>query len=109
MDTDRLSSIASLQRDLMKGGWKLLKKGGTMVYSTCSLTIGQNEANVAWFLTHYPEAKLASIPSYGITKATMKKQANEALQDEIEKYCLRFDPIQSRTSGFFLAKFIKEK
>lgn len=108
MDPDRISTVAKLQCDLMKQGWHMLKKGGTMVYSTCSLSIRQNEENVAWFLTEFKDATLASIPNYGINKATIKKQANAELQKVIDENCLRFDPIQSRTSGFFLAKFIKE-
>lgn len=108
MDPDRISTVAKLQCDLMKQGWNMLKKGGTMVYSTCSLSIRQNEENVAWFLNEFKDAKLTLIPNFNIKKATIKKQSNHELQPEIEKYCLRFDPIQSNTSGFFLAKFIKE-
>lgn len=109
MDPNRISSIAQLQRDLMKQGWQMLKKGGTMVYSTCSLSIRQNEENVAWFLNQFQEdAKLASIPNFSIKKATIKQQSDLEKQSDIEKYCLRFDPIQSRTSGFFVAKFIKK-
>lgn len=108
MDPDRISTVAKLQCDLMKQGWHMLKKGGTMVYSTCSLSIRQNEENVAWFLIEFKDATLASIPNYDINKATIKKQANAELQKVIDENCLRFDPIQSRTSGFFLAKFIKE-
>ncbi|GAA5800496.1 hypothetical protein HPULCUR_005927 [Helicostylum pulchrum] len=33
MDSNRILNITQLQRDLMKQGWKMLKPGGTMVYS----------------------------------------------------------------------------
>lgn len=92
----------------MKQGWKMLKKGGIMVYSTCSLTIQQNEENVAWFLNEFKDAKLSKIPDYKIQAAPIKKQALiEDLQKDIEAFCVRFDPIKSNTSGFFLARFIK--
>lgn len=109
MDPDRISTVAKLQCELMRQGWHLLKKGGVMVYSTCSLSIRQNEENVAWFLNEFKDAKLSCIPNFNIKKATIKQQQSyPELQQVIQDNCLRFDPIQSRTSGFFLAKFIKE-
>lgn len=107
MDPNRILTITQLQRDLMKQGWKMLRQGGTMVYSTCSLSIRQNEENVAWFLNEFKEAQLTYIPDFNISKATIKQQSDVERQSVIEKYCLRFDPIQSRTSGFFVARFIK--
>lgn len=93
----------------MAQGWKMLKNGGTMVYSTCSLSIRQNEDNVAWFLGKFPEAKLTKIPDFGISPATIKQQhIDTELQQQIEEFCLRFDPMTSRTSGFFVVRFTKE-
>lgn len=109
MDPNRISTIVELQRNLMAQGWKMLKNGGTMVYSTCSLSIRQNEDNVAWFLGKFPEAKLTKIPDFGIPPATIKQQhIDTELQQQIEEFCLRFDPMTSRTSGFFVARFTKE-
>lgn len=109
MDLNRLSSITELQRNLMKQGWRMLKKGGIMVYSTCSLTISQNEENTAWFLTEHPDAQIEKIPNYDIQPSPIKKQnINHKLQDALEEHCVRFDPIASCTSGFFLVKFVKK-
>lgn len=88
----------------------MLKYGGIMVYSTCSLSIKQNEENVAWFLKEFKkEAQLEQIPEFNIKPAPIKKvpDIQEQLQIEIETYCIRFDPISSRTSGFFVARFKK--
>ena len=35
-------------------GVSLLKPGGTLVYSTCTITMGENEEQVAWILNKYP-------------------------------------------------------
>ncbi|CAO3591646.1 unnamed protein product [Absidia cylindrospora] len=111
MDTTRLSTICQLQRDLMEQGWSLLRKDGYMVYSTCSLTIKQNEENVAWFLKQHPEAHLEKVPlvdNLGIELADIKRATDhDEIQTLMEKYCIRFDPLISRTSGFFLARFRK--
>jgi 16S rRNA C967 or C1407 C5-methylase (RsmB/RsmF family) len=95
----------------MTQGWTLLRKKGIMVYSTCSLTIKQNEENVAWFLQQHPEAELETIPlvsHLGIPLAEIKRTHHDQhIQTLMDKYCVRFDPLISRTSGFFLARFRK--
>jgi 16S rRNA C967 or C1407 C5-methylase (RsmB/RsmF family) len=80
-----------------------------MVYSTCSLTIQQNEENVAWFLNENNDSQLVKIPENNIKPAEIKQQTLVTeLQKDIEEHCVRFDPIESSTSGFFLARFIKK-
>ncbi|XP_066330504.1 uncharacterized protein [Miscanthus floridulus] len=82
---------------LLTNGFKLLKTGGSLVYSTCSLTVAQNESVVQQFLSTHPSADLQKIDladtwpcrSGGIPKT------------------LRFDPAVSQTSGLFVAKFSK--
>ena len=36
----------------------MLKPGGTLVFSTCTLLPEENEAQVAWALTTFPELML---------------------------------------------------
>lgn len=120
MDKDRLRDICQLQRNLMANAWSLLADDGLMVYSTCSLSIKQNEENVAWFLHVYAkEAILESIPCISdidIKSAPIKRgwqvpdlqESNRAnIELAIESNCIRFDPIVSSTSGFFVALFRK--
>ncbi|KAI8384614.1 S-adenosyl-L-methionine-dependent methyltransferase [Radiomyces spectabilis] len=111
MDPNRIRTICELQRNLMKQGWSMLKENGIMVYSTCSLTIKQNEENVAWFLSQHKNAVLETIPcveSLDIRLAAIKHVTQEAdIQDRINKHCVRFDPFISKTSGFFVARFRK--
>lgn len=45
---------------------QLLKPGGYMVYSTCSILCEENECVIAWILETYPEMELVlSTPSFG--------------------------------------------
>ncbi|CAI7929113.1 unnamed protein product, partial [Closterium sp. NIES-54] len=53
LDPQRLNSLSALQRSLLETGFLLLKPGGRLVYSTCSLTITQNEDVVRWFLDRH--------------------------------------------------------
>ncbi|KAF7729681.1 hypothetical protein EC973_004054 [Apophysomyces ossiformis] len=69
-------SMSSVQRNLMKQGWSKLKEDGIMVYSTCSLTVSQNEENVSWFLEHHKDAVLEKVPlieKLDIDLASIKK------------------------------------
>ena len=45
-----MDELVDLQKRLIKSGFDLLKNGGTMVYSTCSLSERQNEDVVSWLL-----------------------------------------------------------
>jgi 16S rRNA C967 or C1407 C5-methylase (RsmB/RsmF family) len=70
LDADRVASITLLQLQLLTNGFRLLKPGGTLVYSTCSFTKTQNEGVVERFLTNqanagmYPFCKLFLNPSF---------------------------------------------
>ncbi|TAK03686.1 RsmB/NOP family class I SAM-dependent RNA methyltransferase [Patescibacteria group bacterium] len=46
---------AKLQRRLLRSAARCLKPGGTLVYSTCTLAPEENEEQVAWFRTEFPE------------------------------------------------------
>lgn len=121
MDKDRLRDICQLQRNLMVNAWTMLVEDGLMVYSTCSLSIKQNEENVAWFLHAYAkEATLEKIPcitdidikSAPIKRGWLVPESQESdranIELAIESNCIRFDPIVSGTSGFFVALFRKK-
>ncbi|XP_058009128.1 uncharacterized protein LOC110643230 isoform X2 [Hevea brasiliensis] len=97
LNAERTDSLTNLQFKLLTNGFKLLRLGGLLVYSTCSLTVSQNEDVVERFLKENASAELQEIEaakdwpckSGGILKT------------------LRFGPVTSQTSGLFVAKFTK--
>ncbi|RLN89261.1 hypothetical protein BBJ28_00017779 [Nothophytophthora sp. Chile5] len=50
LNVDEVHRILKLQHGLIWNGFRMLRPGGTMIYSTCSLSIKQNEEIVAEFL-----------------------------------------------------------
>ena len=58
LDPDRLRSLPQLQRALLRNGFRLLRPGGMLVYSTCSLTRAQNEDVVGWLLEQELDAEV---------------------------------------------------
>ncbi|KAL3631544.1 hypothetical protein CASFOL_024528 [Castilleja foliolosa] len=97
LDADRTDAVTVLQLKLLTNGFRLLKVGGCLVYSTCSLTVAQNEDVVDQFLSEHVSAELLEIEA---AKSWPCRQAR------IPK-TLRFDPVTSATSGLFVAKFTK--
>jgi 16S rRNA (cytosine1407-C5)-methyltransferase len=53
--------LAKLQRQLLSRARSLLKPGGFLVYSTCTLGLEENEDNAKWFLDEYKDMKLIEL------------------------------------------------
>ena len=47
---ERLEKLQALQQALLLNGFRHLREGGTLVYSTCSASKKQNEDVVEWLL-----------------------------------------------------------
>ena len=55
---EHVLSCAKRQRAILASAQKAVKPGGQLVYSTCSFSPAENEENVAWFLSEYPDFEL---------------------------------------------------
>ena len=60
MTAQKQESLVQLQREILDTVHTYVKKGGTLVYSTCTIHTNENEGNVSWFLQKYPEFELVS-------------------------------------------------
>lgn len=121
-------SLYELQAALLANGFRLLREGGTLVYSTCSLCRSQNEDIVAAFLKKEPAACLDPLPlplqgqsvregmaggdAHG--PAAPVSPARPSLLEAAGplgdggRFCTaRFDPLVSGTSGLFIARLRK--
>lgn len=99
-----MNQLVKEQRKLLVTAFWALKPGGVLVYSTCTLTRAENEANVEWFLSQYPQQVRLEKPDFTLHGA-------EQVQ--------RFHPIANTGArvmtitpslwyeGFFVAKFRK--
>lgn len=55
---EHLDRVRKIQSDILEEYSKMLKKGGKMVYATCSILRSENEDQVERFLEAHPEFKL---------------------------------------------------
>lgn len=93
-----VTALAKVQDRLLDHMVTLLKPGGYLVYSTCTLTREENEARVAYVLEQYPEMEKFEI------------QADEVLKPEVltEAGDIRVWPQQFGTDGFYIARLRKK-
>ena len=110
----KLSSVSnypSYQWGFVADAVKMLKKGGTLVYSTCTLPKQENEMVVARVLKTFPSIVLVPAhPALGGPGVIV-----DGLDSEQVKMVQRFTPnsatgsdVNSDTIGFFIAKFLKK-
>lgn len=94
-----LNKISSLQKKLLISGFECLKKGGILVYSTCTTTIEENEEVVKFLLEKYDNAKIEKIN----IRANYEKGKFQEIRDAIRIY-----PWHNDTESMFIAKIKKE-
>ncbi|MBL7991253.1 MAG: 16S rRNA (cytosine(967)-C(5))-methyltransferase RsmB [Candidatus Kapabacteria bacterium] len=56
--------ILRTQRELLTNAAKLVKVGGALVYSTCTIEPEENTAQIAWFLKEFPNYELDRAENY---------------------------------------------
>jgi NOL1/NOP2/sun family putative RNA methylase len=102
-----VNRLSGIQKQLIENAFRILKSGGTMVYSTCSDEPEEDEEVVSSLLENHPNAKTVDI------KINLKR-SEPILEFEGKKYnegvkkCLRIWPQDNDTEGFFIAKIKKD-
>ncbi|KAJ2096619.1 hypothetical protein GGI16_004801 [Coemansia sp. S142-1] len=126
VDGNRSVTVPILQSKLLENGWRLLKPGGVLVYSTCSLSRYQNEFVLGGFLARHieDEAVLEPIPLLADSGAIVTSSIWAPIDDDewdrsglsqkrsvFSRMChaVRLDPLVSNTSGMFIARIKKLK
>ncbi len=84
--------LLPVQRDILEAAAHLVKPGGVLVYSTCTLLPRENEEQVGAFLEKHPE--------FALSPLTVGETAEEGMVTLL--------PHTHGTDGFFIAKLIKK-
>ncbi len=58
---EKVKELTELQYQLLEAGWKILKKGGRLLYCTCSLLVEENEEIIKKFLEKHRDAELVRL------------------------------------------------
>ncbi|MCA0983488.1 16S rRNA (cytosine(967)-C(5))-methyltransferase RsmB [Halobacillus yeomjeoni] len=94
-------SLRKIQDDLLEKVSPLLKEGGKLVYSTCTVDRHENEEAVQHFLKAHPEFQL---------DPTFTDDLPEELKSStgLSEYGLQLFPQDWDTDGFFLTRFVRK-
>lgn len=93
-----IKALSCIQRDVLNNVSRYLKKGGQLLYSTCTIAKEENEDNVRWILENLPFEKV---------------DISERVPDKLKKYMkdssyIQILPDMTDSDGFFVAAFIKK-
>ncbi len=98
-------SLSKLQKQLILSAYDCLKKGGVLVYSTCTLDPLENEEVVDHLIANRnAEVEKIDLPVRGVKPLT--EFEGRVYSEEVRK-CLRVHPQCNDTEGFFVAKIRK--
>ncbi len=101
-----IKRLESLQKQIILQAWQLLKPGGTLVYSTCTMAPEENEAVVDYLLRKRSDAALEPITLSLINRIPTLTAWNERPYKSDLQGCLRLAP-NPKLEAFFVAKFKK--
>lgn len=90
---ESLTEVTKLQKEIMKTVWQYVKKGGILMYSTCTINRMENQEMVDWICRELP-----------FERVSMKEMLPEELQADEKDGMLQVLPGIHASDGFFVAK-----
>ncbi|WP_434750356.1 16S rRNA (cytosine(967)-C(5))-methyltransferase RsmB [Paenibacillus amylolyticus] len=93
-----IEDISILQRELLDGVAPLLKPGGILVYSTCTIEAAENEGMIADFLSRHPEYQAIESSTWSQPETENWKAANGGIQ---------ILPQYAHSDGFYIARLTR--
>jgi len=93
-------ATAAYQRQLLKEATKITRKGGVIVYSTCTLSVEENEMNILYAINKLGLKLLKQSITVGMPSSLILPELHLT-------YVQRFLPHIHETPGYFIAKLLK--
>lgn len=89
-----VTMCAARQRKILSDGWRSLKPGGILIYSTCTYNLRENEENMRWMMREFGAETISVpvVPSWNITPSFFP---------DVEAY--RFFPHKTKGEGLFVS------
>lgn len=103
-----IGRLIGLQKRLILAAFDCLKPGGILVYSTCTLTVEENELVVNWLLENRENARIEEIGLNGLRyRPGITEYSGVRLNEEISR-TIRIMPYDNWAEGFYVARIVKE-
>ena len=104
LTTDEVEKLHALQVRILSQASQLVKPGGRLVYVTCSMLSGENEASADAFEAAHPGFSPLPVAS-ALSDAGLTAAAAETLAARADGHRLRMSPASTNTDGFFVALY----
>lgn len=92
-----IKELVNLQRDILNQAAKIVKPGGRLIYSTCTLEYEEDEGQIEWFLAQHPQFEVEDYQCF--------------LPDKIKTFLVdpkrpwaKILPISGGGDGFFMCR-----
>ncbi len=99
---ENVKMCAERQKEILENAVPLLKKGGYIVYATCTFSLEENEMVIDSFLLEHPDFELVEVKSKVIENTADGIFFNGCRTDNIH-FARRFYPHISKGEGQFMA------
>ncbi|VWL85056.1 16S rRNA (cytosine(967)-C(5))-methyltransferase RsmB [Oceanivirga miroungae] len=94
---NNIKTLKKLQKNIFDANILFLKKGGSLIYSTCTLTKNENTNNAKYFLEKYKDLKVEKLDIPENVKCVFDEFGG-----------VYIDPSNGFLDGFYMIKFKKE-
>lgn len=101
-----IKRLQQLQKRVISQAWQLLKPGGTLVYSTCTMAPEENEAVIDYFLRSHDDVQIVPLDFDLPNQVNPVKSWNEKHYKDAIDGCLRLAPSEN-IEAFFVCKLHK--
>ncbi|WP_029322443.1 16S rRNA (cytosine(967)-C(5))-methyltransferase RsmB [Butyrivibrio sp. AE3004] len=99
-DLNSIMNLQTMQRKILSSVWNYVKPGGTLIYSTCTMTKQENQENYKWILENLPFEAVSIEDRLPNQMKTI---------DTVGAGYIQLIPGEFDTDGFFIAKFRRKE
>ena len=100
MTYEKMQELLPVQESILENSCQRVKKGGYLVYSTCTIDPAENEDRIDAFLSTHPEFECVPFDAL----LSEKLRENERLLEESKEGKMTILPDEDGMDGFFIAK-----
>jgi 16S rRNA (cytosine967-C5)-methyltransferase len=102
-----LYSLVETQRALLDNAAEMLKPGGVLVYSTCSIEPEENQENLSWFLEKHRQFRADNLEPFFSPEILAQWAAGShwlETSKQLKSGYIQLLPCRHGTSGFFICR-----